>query len=713
MYEDTLAEKNSSYSVIELALQSYFLLEILSVFFWGASFSNITVQRLRWDIVFLKVSVFILFFSILNLLYTILINKLGKIFLDFWEHKASEISVSLFLFWSILIALNTEIWTIIVGLIFIAIAYIHYKSAWHPVPIIATAVLLVLAVDRFLRSDYTLPDVFSGIADLRFNLDFLMRLAIFASVLFVLFILLYFVNKFSLSRSKSEIAFRTSETLQRISPWFTLIVLVLSIGIIIWAQLYLFARIRTYSATTYDMGIFTQMFHSMNKNGLPLTTLERDFQMSHFKVHVSPIVYLLLPLFKLFPYAETIQLVQLLVVYLGVIPFMMLAKEYGLKSYQLGIWAAIFLLQPGFILANFYDFHENIFLTPLILFLFYFIKKGKTLWIYIFSILLLMVKEDAVVYEVSLAIYLFLTSFDKAKEALKAKKARRTAIIMLGLGLLVFASNIFYLRHFGTGDMSGRFRNLMFDDKLGLLSVPFTILFNPVYYLWTIFVPRKFLYLSIVLGSMGFLPLFNKRFSKLVLWLPLLAMNLSNNYPYQFEFNYQYSYGSHALLLIIALSVFSQIYRKESIVLANPDDNITPSQIDSSLPLRALSVSLSIFVAFSMNFNALLGKNFTLRYLFKPSQVISEANEILPQIPRDEIIWADSALTVPLADTEFLYDLYHHKYEEGEELPKYILVNKGNMKSYKDYVQGIIDKHYAKLPISGELIIVYELRNAD
>ena len=63
---------------------------------------------------------------------------------------------------------------------------------------------------------------------------------------------------------------------------------------------YLIMRIRVFVSSTYDMGIFTQMYQYMSRTGLPLTTLERDMLLSHFKIHISPILYLLLPIFKLF-----------------------------------------------------------------------------------------------------------------------------------------------------------------------------------------------------------------------------------------------------------------------------------------------------------------------------------------------------------------------------------------------------------------------------
>lgn len=50
----------------------------------------------------------------------------------------------------------------------------------------------------------------------------------------------------------------------------------------------------------FDFGIFTQMFENM-KDGLgPVTTVERNYELSHFAVHFSPAYYLMLPFYMLF-----------------------------------------------------------------------------------------------------------------------------------------------------------------------------------------------------------------------------------------------------------------------------------------------------------------------------------------------------------------------------------------------------------------------------
>ena len=87
----------------------------------------------------------------------------------------------------------------------------------------------------------------------------------------------------------------------------------LAVGFTVFVSFWTVSRVLCFSTPTYDMGIFSQMFYSMRTTGLPITTVERDGPLSHFMVHVSPIYYLMLPFYCLFPKAETLQVLQAVV----------------------------------------------------------------------------------------------------------------------------------------------------------------------------------------------------------------------------------------------------------------------------------------------------------------------------------------------------------------------------------------------------------------
>ena len=59
-------------------------------------------------------------------------------------------------------------------------------------------------------------------------------------------------------------------------------------------------KYRTFNNHAFDFGIFAQMYERMAVSGVPETTLERSYLMSHFGVHFSPIFYLFLPGYWIF-----------------------------------------------------------------------------------------------------------------------------------------------------------------------------------------------------------------------------------------------------------------------------------------------------------------------------------------------------------------------------------------------------------------------------
>src|SRR5699024_7070503 len=79
-------------------------------------------------------------------------------------------------------------------------------------------------------------------------------------------------------------------------------------------------RYLTYSAPNYDFGLFSQMFYYMKETFMPLTTSERGTLLSHFAIHVSPIFYLLLPGYLIFPNPMYLQIMQAVILASGVIP---------------------------------------------------------------------------------------------------------------------------------------------------------------------------------------------------------------------------------------------------------------------------------------------------------------------------------------------------------------------------------------------------------
>ena len=212
-------------------------------------------------------------------------------------------------------------------------------------------------------------------------------------------------------------------------------------------------RVRSFLTPTYDFGIFAQMFHSMKTSGLPITTVERDGALSHFAVHVSPIYYLLLPFYMIVPHPATLQVLQAAVLASAVIPLWLLGKHHNLKPGVRFLLCLLLLVYPAYPGGTSYDIHENAFLTPLLLWLFYGIDRRNGIVTAIAAVLTLMVKEDAAVYVAVLALYLLLRT--GLRQDRKWGLTAGTALLVLSVGW--FFATTTYLATSGDGVMTYRY----------------------------------------------------------------------------------------------------------------------------------------------------------------------------------------------------------------------------------------------------------------
>lgn len=302
-------------------------------------------------------------------------------------------------------------------------------------------------------------------------------------------------------------------------------------------------RYTTYSSSTYDLGIFSQMFYWMKETGLPMTTCERNELLSHFAIHVSPIYYVLLPVYALFPSPITLQVSQAAVLASGIIPLVLLCRQMELGNRSTLLIGAAYCFFPALAGGCFYDIHENLFLTPLILWLFFFYEKKKWPLFWTFFVLVLLVKEDAALFTACIGLYLLICRREWVRGP-----------IVFGGSAAYFLGAYCFLQSQGHGTfLSSRFGNLMADSSGGPFEIVRTLLVDPGYMFSTVFQEEKMLYLLAMLLPVACIPLLGKRLSQLVLLLPFLLINLLPDYPYQHNLYFQYGFGAIAFFFYLTV----------------------------------------------------------------------------------------------------------------------------------------------------------------
>ncbi|MBP3412819.1 MAG: DUF2079 domain-containing protein [Oscillospiraceae bacterium] len=431
-------------------------------------------------------------------------------------------------------------------------------------------------------------------------------------------------------------------------------------------------RVYSFSAPTYDFGIFSQMFYNMKTSGLPLTTVERDGLLSHFAVHVSPIYYLLLPFYWLFPAPVTLQVLQAAVMTSAVIPLWLLGKQHGLGAGQRMLLCALLLLFPAFAGGAGYDIHENCFLTPLLLWLFYTLDHGSRSGAFLAGLLTLMVKEDAAVYVAVIGLWQIL------KAALHRETDPKSSLIngflLLGLSIGWFLGATTYLSRMGDGVMTGRYKNLLYGGSSSLLTVIKAVLLQPMRAFYECVDPEKLPYIAGTLLPLLGLPLWTRRYERWILLIPYLLVNLLSDYPYQHDIFYQYSFGSAAFLLYLT-----------AVNLA-----------DLRGAWKAWTALSSAVLLCGICFGILVVPK-ALRYptrAIEYSEHYGSIRQTLDLIPKDASVAAGTFYTTYLSQREVLYDI---RYCSKEHLLESEFVVLPLQESYKRYATGSSDNGLAQL----------------
>lgn len=428
-------------------------------------------------------------------------------------------------------------------------------------------------------------------------------------------------------------------------------------------------RYRTYTSGNFDFGIFCDIFDNMKKTGLPLVTGERDVLLSHFAVHLSPVLYLLLPFYWIFPSPLTLQIGQAVILMSGVIPVLLLCRHFRLDNKTTMALCFLFCAYPAISCGCFFDFHENCFLVPLLLWMFYFFEKEETVPTAVFALLVLSVKEDAAIYLIFFALYVIL-----------ARKKYRFGIVMgvlsaiwmvTAIGILN-ASASYWAQYYENlkitanpeiaGAMVSRFDNLIFDKTAGLAGAVKTALVNPGYLLTQIFgTPEadggKLIYLFEMLVPLGMLPFCTKKPSEWLLSAPLLV-NLLTMYRWQYSISYQYSFAIIAFLFYASLRNAAAFGTETEDTPALSDEAAAAAEKRRDLLMIGIIACICLYAVFVFSGTVKYVKRWE-----KGKETYREIDALLETIPKDASVCATAHLVPHLYDRAAVYDMKYHNNE--------------------------------------------------
>ena len=480
------------------------------------------------------------------------------------------------------------------------------------------------------------------------------------------------------------------------SHWlWPVVTAVLAVAFFWFVSFWTVSRYRSFCSSTYDFGIFAQMFHYMKETGLPLTTLERDGLMSHFQVHMSPIYSPMLPFYCIFPDPAPLQALQAAVLASAAIPMWLIGKRHGLSGPVRMLLCALLLLYPALSGGTSYDIHENCFLTPLILWLLWAIDSRSTLMTAIFAALTLTVKEDAAVYVAVIALWMLLKT--GLRFARKDLKQLITGAAMLAVSLIWFFTVTGYLAEHGDGVMAYRYDNFMFGPEDTLIHVVWAVILCPMKALYEAVDPEKLTYIGQTLVPLLALPLITRRYERYLLLIPYLLVNLMSDYQYQHDILFQYSFGSAACLLYLTA--------------------VNLADLRFNWPrIGAAAVAVAVSVGFFSSAIVPVAKAYP-EYCKQYEAYYGQLREILDKIPEDASVSATTFNTAYLSQRDVVYDIRYTKWDHIRQT-EYVVMKKGSSdynnfsdpgknNGYEKLTALLINAGYTPWETMGSSIIIY------
>jgi uncharacterized membrane protein len=340
------------------------------------------------------------------------------------------------------------------------------------------------------------------------------------------------------------------------SDYFVLF-LIAFIYVIIVSSLAL-SRHYTFSTNTWDLGIYSQSLYSTLNHGKILyytAELMGNPSGSLFGIHFSPFLFLLVPVYALYPNPVTLLILRPIAISIGLIPLYWIIREQQLNNRLLTFFlATIYLVYPP-ITTPLSNFDVEVFLPALFLFAIHYFRKGKLFHSYIFVALALMVNEFVPLIVMAMAVYVFLSHREEIVNGLRARKLTKNAIFSIALllsGILFFNIASAVITGFNPNALSTKWEWGEFGTSPG--EIVTNALANPAKTIQVLLDDgqNKFFYITALFGPLAFLSFLDPL--TLIMTLPWLMASLLSINPLYYAIGTQYPAFVSPFLFVAAIN---------------------------------------------------------------------------------------------------------------------------------------------------------------
>jgi len=415
---------------------------------------------------------------------------------------------------------------------------------------------------------------------------------------------------------------------------------------------------------TADLGYYDNIFYqSIHGNPLGCSFLKSGV---HSSAHFDPILIVLSPIYLIYQRTETLLVFQSVWLGAGVIPLYLLARERRMSRPAGLVLALIYATYPALHGANLYEFHSLTLITPLLLWLLYFLEIGAMKRYYAVLAALLLCRED-----VSL-----LLCFVGAHAILSLRPGRArvgTYTILVGILYFVLAKSAF-MRSSMLGGYSYYYEELIPADRKGVTELLISLVTNPSFALKLILEEQKVIFLALLFLPLAFLP-FAAKSGRIMLVYGFLFCLLASRDPV-YSVHFQYTSVLFPIAFALTPAALERIKDSAALGLSGP-----------RLARALLGAGLVAGAILGLKFGA-LADNASFRGGFHPiarSLTAEQARRYawlrqqIARIPRSASVGASRKLGPHISNRSRAY-IYPPKDNYPEQPTDYVIVDEAELK---------------------------------
>lgn len=427
------------------------------------------------------------------------------------------------------------------------------------------------------------------------------------------------------------------------------------LGYIILFTLLSITKYNNFLYNANDFAIFSQVFfNTAQGNWLDGTVNLNKYLADHF----TPIIFLLLPFYKLWPRPENLLFLQSLFLALAAWPLYKISFRLSQDKIIALLVSGMWLCSPYVQTANLFEFHLLSFAPFFIFWTFYFYQQNNYKFFLLFFLLALLIREDISFIMIAFAA---LSYWDK-----RTTKWKATSLFLPIISFLLSVKIVDYYA------IDGGYKFFIYYGWLGghdMLSIILSWLKHPLELLAHILSPKNFASAIVILLPMLFLPFLRARYLIFAL-IPLLQFILTSS-----GLNFM-SYSSHYVLFFMPALFLTLIYALDKI--KNKSKFVFSEILYKNYSLGKILLFITI-IYFSIFLSP------AKEILFRENKNLSIKNNqhFLTKISENSKVVASLNLLPQLSNRKIIYPLSYAYFGSGQfafadfDLPQvdYILVD--------------------------------------